>query len=268
MAKRRPPNWPAGWPYWSRPKGGGGQRLSTGVPATPVAPVDPLSIYNDQFAFGLVNSLWVPFRGDLITVNEIVDGIWHVGADTGSAIGSDWFNALIGWLLGPMITGDCLMQTRLRVVNYAGDGPPPLADYRLGGPSVHDPANPPENYNHGVIGCLVPEDGPSYRLELKNNQNSVSNYFTVAWADINAEVDMALQYVGQICTYAAKLATESDYTVYRIVDRSVDGPLMPATKHWSPTSYSDQVVADVSLLVRSVRFSTPGFNGGLILPTS
>ena len=237
-------------------------------PEPPEPPVDPLTIYDDQFELGLINSLWVPFRPELITTNSITNGIWHVGAMTGSAAGSDWFNALTGWLLGPMITGDCLMQTRFTVRNLAGNAPPPLTDYRLGGPSVHDPTNPPENYNHGVIGGLVPEDGPSYRLELKNNQNSVSNYFTVPWADINAEVDVALQYFGQICTYAAKLATEDDYTVYRIVDRTVDGPLMPATKHWSPTTYSDQLVANVSLLVRSMRFSTPGFNGGLLLPTS
>lgn len=238
------------------------------MPVPPTPPFDPLSIYDDQFAQGLINPLWVPFRPELITVNSISNGVWHVGANVGSAAGSFWFNALTGWLFGPQISGDCLMQVRLQVRNLAGNAAPPLSDYRLGGIAVHDPTKPPQNYCHETIGCLVPEDGASYRQEFKNNQDSISNYFTNPWPEIDDEIDMAMQFVGQICTYAMKLATDSDYTVGRIVDRSVDGPEMPVIKWWSPISYSDQLAANVSLLISSMRFSTPGFNGGLILPTS
>lgn len=268
--KLPPPGFPPNVPYWTRPKGGGGRRLSMGVPVIPPfppePPVDPLSIFDDDFAGPTLNSLWEQFLPDLITLSEFTSS-YRFGAQDGGIGGSHWFDARTGVISGPMITGDAIMRTRMIVRNYAGDGPPPLSAFRIAGISLHDPAQPPYNYCHVGIGCLVPEDGPDYRIESKNNQDDVSNYITQSWP-VDVSTELALQIVGQTVTYAARIGESDDYTILRIIDRDVDGPPLPSTLWWGLIDYSDQAFTDISCTCEWARFQTPGFNGGLMLPTS
>ena len=271
--------------YWRRfgrggGGGGGGGSRSVGSsvipvppdppvpppPPPPPPPLDPLAIYDDEMQGPTLNPLWTYFREDLILVMEFTGGMLHIGG-AGSALANFWFNEFIGYLAGPIITGDFIMRARIQPRNFDGDGPPPLTNYRLGGISMHDPAQPPQNYAHLAGGAMAPDVGAIPVIESKNNQNDVSNYTQAPWPfDVFSEY--ALQRVGQIVTFATKLDADVDYTVHRIVDRTVDGPAFPAAMHAALHSYSDQLVSDVSILVDWVRFSTPGFNGGLILPTS
>ena len=275
MPKPRPPGWPPNWPYWSRPKGSGGRRLSVGVPVIPPfppvpppdPPVDPLSIYSEFFDGPSLNPLWQPYLPDLITLNTIVGGQWRYGAFVGGLAGSHWFNLRRGILYGPLITGDAIMLVTLRARNYAGDAQPPASDYRLVGGAVHDPDDMEGNYTHEAIGRLVPEDGPGGRIEMKNNVNGVSDYFTLPW-DLDVVTELAFQFIDQICTLAARTSPSDPFTVTRIIDRNVEGPPMPLVKWWGAHAYSDQAVTDTSATIDSVIFQTPGFNGGLILPTS
>jgi hypothetical protein len=269
-------------PYWSRsPTGGKAYRGGTppppfsppqppgppGPPDPPVPPVDPLAIYSDLFDGPSVNALWTALFPERITLEEIVDGQLRLGGLAGGPLGNLWFDNFVGYVRGPLITGDCLMRAFVQTRNYAGDGPPPLSQFRLGGASAHDPARPPENYLHIATGCLVPDVGASYQIEMKNNQNDVSNYFSVPW-DIDAMTELALQKIGQIWTYAARTSSDDPFTILRIVDRTIEGPPMPETSLWGLISYSNDILADVSITSDGVLFSTPGFNGGLILPTS
>ena len=200
-------------------------------------------------------------------MRTIESGQLRLGAFAGGAAGSDWFNATDGIIYGPMIAGDCLMRARMIGRNYAGDGPIPLSEFRIAGISAHDPAQPPFNYCHLGLGVLVPEVGATYRIESKSNRDSVSDYITQDWpGDVYSEV--ALQRVGQIFTYAARLDPSDAFTITRIIDRAVDGPLLPQELWWGLMTYSNELITDTSATYDWVDFSTPGFNGGLILPTS
>ena len=260
--------------------GGGGRRSRSTVsvipsPPTPPdppvpppdPPVDPLTIYSDEMTGPTINPLWTYYREDLISVMEFTGGMLHLGGAVGGVFGNFWFNQFIGYLLGPIITGDFIMQARIQPRNIAGDGPPPASDYRLGGISMHDPDDTVQNFAHIAGGYMVPDAGAVPVIESKNNQNDVSHYIQTPWP-LDVFTIYALQRVGQAITFASRLDGDPDFTVQRIVDRNVDGPPFPDAMHAALHSYSDQLVADVSILVDWVRFSTPGFNGGLILPTS
>jgi hypothetical protein len=195
---------------------------------------------------------WLWYQEGLVSTQAIAAGELNIQVTEGGAAGSFWFDANDGVLLYRIITGDCDVRARIRVLNTAGDAPPPPeSNYRLVVLAAHDPDRSTVlNYAHVGAGSTAQADN---RVEWKTTDDSTSTFGdNGVGITTPIAVDVRLVRAGQVFTAywrdsSGDLSSSTGWTELQVMDRSdnttpvrTTAAPLPDTLQWGIAVYSNQ----------------------------
>ena len=127
-----------------------------------------------------------------------------------------WFRASKGFLMYHEAKGDFRVTAHVVTTATSDPGQDPGGDgsVQLGGLMIRNPANPPENYVHVVVG----DDGDGLSVETKTTKDNVSEFAGPAWGD--NEADLRICRVGPKISLYKRLTSDDPWATATTYERA------------------------------------------------